>query len=89
MNDHELEVTQRQSTTECDLSSFLTVKNSLKKYVSECTIIDRCNLKLEESVGQGTFISQICILAGHVQIAQLLVKVTPSTTACASFYSWF
>ena len=56
LNEHELtnlELTRGQNATECDLSSFMTLKNSLKEYVSECTIIDRCNLKLEESVGQG------------------------------------
>ena len=56
MNDHTLispEVPQRQNATEGDLPSFLVVRKSLKKCISNCAIIDRCNLKLEESVGQG------------------------------------
>ena len=32
----------------------MTVERSLRKQVSECWLIDSCNLKLEEPVGQGT-----------------------------------
>ena len=58
MNDHTLtspELIKLQDATEGDLPSFMVVRNSLKKCISECAIIDRCNLKLEESVGQGMF----------------------------------